>query len=408
MLERTIKSPEAGALDTSKKVPHVSLIESSRTVRSEYGIGVGTQLAQWLSLKFSPTQISGQEYYYYRLYECRAREEAFRFLGFRSQLVLNRLCTHPDWRAIVNDKFLFSCLFEKLGFSVPKNVAVYHPTREFGSLKTLRNRVALRKFLQDCKRYPLFSKPVDGIWSTGIARLSGFDAASDELELADGRRISADSYMAQLEGFKNGYLFQEILHPHDAIRNLCGDRVASVRLIVIGEPAGYRIVRALWKIPAGKNMADNYWRDGNMLAALDIDSGRVTRVVRGVGEFHEKVEAHPNTGKSLVGFEIPHWNASKALCLAAAAVLPHIKIQAWDIAVCPEGPVLQEINAGGDYNLPQLAHRSGLLDDEFQKFLNCVAPTWRWELKKSLVRSLLPQKPRSVLRRIARTLLRGN
>jgi hypothetical protein len=272
-------------------------------------------------------------------------------------LVLNSLCTDPHWRAIVHDKFLFNCLFEKLGFPVPCNVAAYHPTRVFGSLRTLRNPSELLEFLRDYQNYPLFSKPLDGMWSVGVARLSEFDAKSNEIKLADGRRVSSDSYIAQIEQFEEGFLFQEILHPHPAIANLCGDRVASVRFIVLAEPTGYQIHCATWKIPASTNIADNFWREGNLLAALDINSGRVLRVVRGAGETQREVEEHPTSGKRLLGFTIPDWDASKALCLKAAAALPHIKIQAWDIAVSPDGPILQEVNAGGDYNLPQLAMR---------------------------------------------------
>jgi hypothetical protein len=67
---------------------------------------------------------------------------------------------------------------------------------------------------------------------------------------------------------------------------------------------------------------------------------------------------------------LPQWPDLKAYCLAGAASLPGLSIQAWDIALCPEGPVMVEVNIGGDFNLPQLATGRGLLDGAFADFLD--------------------------------------
>jgi hypothetical protein len=48
-------------------------------------------------------------------------------------------------------------------------------------------------------------------------------------------------------------------------------------------------------------------------------------------------------------------------------------MQAWDIALAERGPVLVEVNIGGDFNLPQLAHAKGLMDERFRAFLDRCA-----------------------------------
>ena len=58
---------------------------------------------------------------------------------------------------------------------------------------------------------------------------------------------------------------------------------------------GPKIIRACWKIPAGVNMADNYWRAGNLLAQIDMHSGRVLRVSSGAGLDVRCHDAHPDT-----------------------------------------------------------------------------------------------------------------
>ena len=82
---------------------------------------------------------------------------------------------------------------------------------------------------------------------------------------------------------------------------------------------------------------------------------------------------HPDTGGRLEGLTIPDWPALTALALKAAAALPGLRMQAWDIAPTDRGPVLVEVNIGGDFNLPQLAHRTGLMDDRFRTFLAACA-----------------------------------
>ena len=44
-------------------------------------------------------------------------------------------------------------------------------------------------------------------------------------------------------------------------------------------------------------------------------------------------------------------------------------MQGWDAAPCRQGPVLIEVNIGGDFTLPQLGNDRGLLDEQFEAYL---------------------------------------
>ncbi len=77
----------------------------------------------------------------------------------------------------------------------------------------------------------------------------------------------------------------------------------------------------------------------------DVDSGEVVRAVHGVGVDHREVDTHPDTGATIVGTMLPDWQAAKALCLKHGEALSGIKLQAWDIAMCPAGPVIMEVNS---------------------------------------------------------------
>jgi hypothetical protein len=111
-------------------------------------------------------------------------------------------------------------------------------------------------------------------------------------------------------------------------------------------------------VPLRASSADNFWRPGNMLAALDSASGRIRRVIRGVGPSQREVD-----------LSLSDWEAAVELCLTAATAFPGLRMQTWDVAPTDLGPVLIEVNIGGDFNPPQLAQAKGLMDERFRRFL---------------------------------------
>jgi hypothetical protein len=50
-----------------------------------------------------------------------------------------------------------------------------------------------------------------------------------------------------------------------------------------------------------------------------------------------------------------------------------LRMQAWDVASTDCGPVLVEVHIGGEFNLLQLAHASGLMDERFRAFVDRCA-----------------------------------
>ena len=54
---------------------------------------------------------------------------------------------------------------------------------------------------------------------------------------------------------------------------------------------------------------------------------------------------------------------------AAAPIFAGIRTQSWDVALTEAGPVILEVNFGGDLNLAQLATGKGVLDDEYCEHL---------------------------------------
>jgi hypothetical protein len=351
----------APLLETRKAAPAVKLVDAVLAAKRA-GKGFVAQLLEMRRLRRAPGRLRPLEYYTFGLYDDRrfTREAKSAFVGERGQIEIFRRLCETSWIATAHDKLLYYTILTGLGLAVPKVLAVHHAFRCHRDATALRTSGDVAGFLRGSS-YPLFGKPVAGKYSVGTVLLTGHDPASDAVATSDGRSAPLDAFAAELDAYAaDGYLFQERLIPHPVVRDLVGDRIATVRVVILLDRSGPEILFALWKIPVGVHVADNFWRSGNLLAALDPATGTVTRVVRGIAHHQKEVPNHPDTGRPLLGAVVPDWERARDLCLTTAVAFPGIRLQAWDVALCASGPMLLELNVGGDVNLPQHAFGRGV------------------------------------------------
>jgi len=333
------------------------------------GRRLGSILREVVALRRGPGKLTPQEYFYYRLWDPDLPfEEKRRFVGKQAQHPMHLACNDRAWYAVVDDKLLFQQAMAGAGLPVPALRAVIHPSRNFDGAQALPSAADVAGFFSDPSVYPWFGKPIDGKYSLDVISGDRFDAATDTILGHRGDVLRIPDLLATIEAHP-GFLIQERLRPPAALTTRFGDQLWSIRLLVLLTPEGPRISRAVAKIAAGDNIADNYWRPGNLLGAIDPDTGRVCRTVTGSGEARVVDPSHPDTGEPITGTVLTDWPALLGLAKRAAANLPGVRTQAWDIAVTDRGPVLLEVNFGGDLNLAQLAWGRGMLDPEFRAHL---------------------------------------
>src|SRR5262249_21334888 len=157
---------------------------------------------------------------------------------------------------------------------------------------------------------PFYCKPSLGGYGSANYQVVKLDRASDRLTLANGEEYPVAEFCARLgSGRGLGWVLQEVLHPHAAIRELCGDRVCGIRFNILLRRSGPSIFRAVWKIATGTNPFDNYHkgREGNMIASIDVGTGRLVNFVGGLVPFQEERSVHPDTRRDLRGFVLPEW-----------------------------------------------------------------------------------------------------
>lgn len=112
-------------------------------------------------------------------------------------------------------------------------------------------------------------------------------------------------------------------------------------------------------------MSDSSWQAGNMQALVDIATGRVLRCGHGTELDIGTVEAHPVSGRSLAGLQMPHWPAVMAAAQAAHSLLANCGVLGWDIGIAAEGPIVLEANDNPHHMLYQRAADRGILNPEF-------------------------------------------
>jgi hypothetical protein len=315
------------------------------------------------------SESDSKEYFYYRLWDA-AQEGANkqRFVGKIAQHAMHVAAGSREWFAASADKILFQSIMDGGGLRTPELTAITQAGRYLPTAPTITDPTALAGKLRDPSIYPLFAKQVVGKYSLSVLSADRFDPHTDEVVLLDETRQKVTEVATSLTG-GSGFLIQRRLSPAPDLAARFGTRLWSARLLVLVTPNGPVIHRAVAKIATGTNPADNYWRPGNRLGAIDLASGRITRVVHGAGADLVIDAPHPDTGAPIVGTTVPSWQALTDMVRTASQVFAGIRTQSWDIALTSDGPVFLELNYGGDLNLHQLAHGSGVLDATYWEHL---------------------------------------
>jgi hypothetical protein len=342
-------------------------------VATESGRSTLNLLGEIALLRHGKGCLTFDEYVGLRLFDTKIYGGADKraFVGLKaSQQIWFQANYRLDRYGLVQNKIASNMLFAAHGFPILPTIAMLREGVGRQCPFLLRGEEELRAFLTTSEHYPLFGKPIGGYQSIGSISLDRYDPVRGCLITTTGPAILLDSFIAYAKRHAaSGYLFQQRVSPHAAVREICGDRLATVRLLTIVMNGQPRLLRACWKIPAGINVADNFWRSGNLLAQVDCENGYVLRVASGIGLNHKDVTQHPDTGARIAGIIVPNWQAVTSLAIEAAKILEDVTLVGWDIAPVDSGAVIVEANVTPDFKLNQLADRRGILDPTFKSFL---------------------------------------
>lgn len=308
------------------------------------------------------------EYMMYELYDLSRWQEGERerFVSAHIHWPLVNQCNDRKWWAVTEDKWISAGLLERNGIPVPRSVAVIDRGRRlYPDLPKLSDAAGLRDFLRGAA-FPLFVKNISGMWSAGAMRLMGCDTTHVQI---DGRDPATYDQLADEILGDGAYLVQECLAPHSFFDGLTG-ATATVRCLNLIGADGLRVPHVMLKLPMGGNIADNFWRPGNLLARLDPESGEILSLVgseAGVLHRHDRLPGHD---RALVGERLPHWDSLRALNEKVALIHAPNRYGSTDIALTEDGPVVVEVNNGCAFELMQIATGKGFLTDDILGFFH--------------------------------------
>ena len=339
-------------------------------VAKEFGKPLGAQVGELVRLCIGGNKLSAEEYYEFRLFDEKySTEDKLEFLGIRKYTeIWNAVFKDNNVWGIVLDKIASGGMFRGLGLPTTETLAIYSKTMSVPAIESLKDGAAVAAFLRANKNRAMFAKPVSSHQSIGSVAIDGIE--DDAVRCGDGTSIAIDEFVRFVtEAFADGYLFQARVSPHVDIARICGNRVATARIVTTCVAGEADAMRAVFKLPVGDSMADNFWRGGNIVADIDMETGRLGRAVSGTGLDQVETTHHPDTDATITGTELPMWQEARDLALNAQGLLNQVPLIGWDIAISNAGPLIIEANETPDLALMQYASGRGMLDDKFKAFV---------------------------------------
>ncbi len=354
---------------------HAQDIQQSRARKNSMDIlkaGTGAaklhpfkMVRDFLPVARGPGRLTFAEYVDYRLYDRDLypdNDQRMRFLSDRLHWPLCYMCSDRKWDATTEDKWIAEVMLREADIQTTRTVAVTGGSaRSYGKTPHFTDASEFKNFMA-ARTEPLFAKINGGVGSEGATRI--VPLGDNRYNVAGAGDMDIDGVYSTLQSADGAYLLQEELVHHPDIRAMMGPRIATIRAVSFVINGKVHTPYTVLKIPTGENIADNFWRAGNLVADVDEQTGMIGRVVRGKGPQTEELTHHPDTGATLTGRSIPMWDKVREVIEQTGSLYVPVGYQSLDIAITADGPTVVEVNTGSSFTLPQIAKGTGFLTDE--------------------------------------------
>lgn len=187
----------------------------------------------------------------------------------------------------------------------------------------LASKVSYDEFLMFIEKHEkFFAKPVRGTGGQG-ARV--IDRSSDTYE---------NLYTCCKE---ENLILEEVIKQHPALAEFNSSTVNTVRVNTLWcADDVVRVVLTVARFGRAGNAVDNF-HGGGVGAIVDIDTGII--ITEAQNRVHQTTAVHPDSGKSIIGFQYPKWEEIKEAVCKAARKTPNIRHVGWDVTVTADGKI---------------------------------------------------------------------
>lgn len=364
---------EAGNAVTRDRADHTRpqpmIMDYLRYAQTKSGRSPMQLVREFFRLKRGRGKLTFSEYVQYGVFDTarHSPEDQARFITNTLHWPITHVCCDMTWQATTEDKWLCSHILANAGFRVPETLAVIDKTdRHYPGTRKIATGAQLREFVTSQDFVPFFGKENRGICSYGAFRVEHPDGNAVPLKGKGQEPLPYDAFMDQFVG-ETPYLLQRLERNHSFFDRFT-ESLATVRVCILHDKDGIKIPFAILKVPARDNLADNFWRPGNIACNLDPRRGEILSIRSKDALGTTEHSAHPETGATMIGEVLPHWDRLLETVERCTPVFHPVRYQSMDIAIAEDGPVLIEVNTGGGFDLPQLASGQGFLTDEVCAF----------------------------------------
>lgn len=338
-----------------------------RHAQKKSGRGAMELAREFMGLHLGRGKLTLPEYIEYRVYETTDcdRAEKEQFITNTLHWPIAFACCDRTWMASTEDKWLCSHILSRSSIATPETLAVIDKTdRAYPGTRKISTVEGLREFATSPGMAPCFGKEIRGICSFGAFLI--LEADDERVHLKGEGWQDYETFLHEFIG-DTPYLIQALERNHSFF-NKYTDNLATVRVCVLVEKDKVKTPFSVLKLPSKDNLADSFWRPGNLSCNLDPENGEILTVrSKNCVETVDHSE-HPETGARLLGEKLPLWDEVMDLVQRCAPIFHPVRYQSMDVAITENGPVLIEINSGGGFDLPQLASGKGFLTDEVREF----------------------------------------
>ncbi|MBQ1471603.1 MAG: hypothetical protein IIZ34_04515, partial [Eubacterium sp.] len=252
-----------------------------------------------------------------------------------------------DYTILMRDKFLFetfmratfgdrNCYCASEGVMIGKNLFVWDLGK---SLEKITVEELLRRF--DGEK--IVCKMSFGFSGAGVrvAEVSG-NCITEE-----GKTYEAEEFFSMLSASNAVWLIQKFIRQHEALKQLNETSVNTMRIVTFHTGEEICVSKTVLRCGQKGALIDNVGSGGKLVGT--DDEGRLARYMFCSQEGRK--EPCPYAGQ-----QIPFYAEAKELAKRAHSFLPGLFTVGWDVAFCPNGPIIVEGNDGWDPNMMQISH----------------------------------------------------